>query len=77
MQEAVGSSNQGDAFDYIYGHLDSSIVQVPVLDVLRQHNGEYLYFKTDHHWTADGAYYAYQELMNKKRSNPLPADGLH
>ena len=72
MQEAVGSSNQGDAFDYIYGHLDSSIVQVPVLDVLRQHNGEYLYFKTDHHWTADGAYYAYQELMNKKGVTPSP-----
>src|SRR5699024_10575244 len=59
-------------FDYIYGHLDSSIVQVPVLDVLRQHNGEYLYFKTDHHWTADGAYYAYQELMNKKGVTPSP-----
>lgn len=27
---------------------------------------EYLYFKTDHHWTADGAYYAYRELMKAK-----------
>lgn len=26
-------------------------------------NGEYVYFKTDHHWTTLGAYYAYVEVM--------------
>ena len=72
MQQQVGSSNQGDAFDYIYGHLDSSIVQVPLLDILKSHNSEYLYFNTDHHWTADGAYYAYQELMKQKGVEPSP-----
>ena len=25
-------------------------------------NGEYVYFKTDHHWTAEGAYIAYTEI---------------
>ena len=25
-----------------------------------QHKNEYLYYKTDHHWTALGAYYAYR-----------------
>ena len=62
-QEKIGSSDQGKAFEYVYGHLDSSIKPVPVMDTLKAHNSEYLYFKTDHHWTADGAYYAYQELM--------------
>ena len=27
---------------------------------LMQHKNEYLYYKTDHHWTALGAYYAYR-----------------
>lgn len=71
-QDEIGSSDQKKAFDYIYGHLDSSIKQVPVLDILRKHNSEYLYFKTDHHWTADGAYYAYQELMKVKGMTPAP-----
>lgn len=71
-QAKVGSGDQSKAFDFVYGHLDPSIVQVPVIDVLKQHNSEYLYFKTDHHWTADGAYYAYQELMNKKGMTPSP-----
>lgn len=28
----------------------------PVLD---EHSSEYIYYKTDHHWTTNGAYYAY------------------
>lgn len=71
-QSKINSSDQGKAFDYVYGHLDSSIHQVPVLDTLKAHNSEYLYFKTDHHWTADGAYYAYQELMKAKGMEPSP-----
>ena len=71
-QKKINSSSQEDTFAYVYGHLDPSIVQVPVLDVLKKHNSEYLYFKTDHHWTADGAYYAYQELINAKGVTPSP-----
>lgn len=71
-QEKIGSSDQGKAFEYVYGHLDSSIKPVPVMDTLKAHNSEYLYFKTDHHWTADGAYYAYQELMKAKGMEPAP-----
>ncbi len=33
---------------------------------------EYVYYKTDHHWTGDGAYYAYVELM--KSLGEVPAD---
>ena len=65
-QQKVGSNSQEDTFAYVNGHLDASINQVGVLDTLKKHNSEYLYFKTDHHWTADGAYYAYRELMKAK-----------
>ncbi|MEE1087277.1 MAG: DHHW family protein [Schaedlerella sp.] len=71
-QAEIGSSNQGDAFDYIYGHLDSSVKKVPILETLKKHNSEYLYFYTDHHWTADGAYYAYKELMKAKGEKASP-----
>lgn len=66
IQKQIGSSNQREAFEYIEELLDDEVEWVPVLAVLKKHNSEYLYFKTDHHWTADGAYYAYQELMKKK-----------
>lgn len=33
---------------------------VNTLEALRAHSGEYLYYRTDHHWTSLGAYYAYR-----------------
>lgn len=54
--------SQRDAINYIYSRLSDKITCVNMYDALRAHTGEYIYFKTDHHWTALGAYYAYVEL---------------
>ena len=32
---------------------------IDVLSVLDRHNDEYIYYRTDHHWTTYGAWYAY------------------
>lgn len=37
-----------------------------VSDILREHSGEYIYYKTDHHWTSLGAYYAYCAWKSSK-----------
>lgn len=34
---------------------------IDVADTLTAHRSEYIYYKTDHHWTTLGAYYAYIE----------------
>ena len=39
------------------GQIGSSFVEL--LTPLREHSSEYIYYKTDHHWTSLGAYYAY------------------
>ena len=36
-----------------------------------QHRDEYVYFGTDHHWTADGAYYAYEAYCESKNLLPI------
>jgi len=33
---------------------------IDVYNVLKEHNDEYIYYRTDHHWTSLGAYYGYQ-----------------
>ena len=38
--------------------LDDNVIGVNVMDVMDQHKGEYMYYRTDHHWTSLGAYYA-------------------
>ncbi|MGN0506182.1 MAG: DHHW family protein [Lachnospiraceae bacterium] len=48
------------------GMLDSLYERLPegtaldVRDILKEHADEYIYYKTDHHWTTLGAFYAYQ-----------------
>ena len=43
---------------------------VSVLPELMAHKGEYLYFHTDHHWTARGAYLAYRALCREMKITP-------
>lgn len=51
----------------LIGTLDtvSPEILVPVHSALSQKHleGEYVYYRTDHHWTTLGAYYAYVEIM--------------
>ena len=62
----MGCSSEKDAIDYIYGKMDPGIHTVSAFDNLKKHNAEYIYFHTDHHWTALGAYYAYQAFCQEK-----------
>ncbi len=39
-------------------------------DVLTEHKDEYIYYRTDHHWTTLGAYYAYTELCTSLGIEP-------
>lgn len=74
IQESLGCSDQSQAFDYILDNLDSRVRGVRVFDTLLSHNSEYLYFRTDHHWTADGAYYAYEKFCKEKGILPNSRD---
>lgn len=61
IRKNVNSSKQNDAINYMYSVMSSSAHKVKLYDTLREHRNEYVYFRTDHHWTALGAYYAYLE----------------
>lgn len=76
-QEAIGASNQKKAIDYIYSNINSTnskITTVNAFDTLKNHNSEYIYFRTDHHWTALGAYYTYVQFCNEKGIEPTPLE---
>ena len=64
------ASDCGEAIDYMYSNLSDSVVAVDSLPELISHNDEYLYFRTDHHWTARGAYYAYVAFCEAKGITP-------
>lgn len=70
MQEKLGGSNQEQATDYYYSSYNDNVKSVPIIKTLKKHNDEYLYFRTDHHWTPLGAYYAYVNFCKEKGIEP-------
>ena len=45
---------------------------VDLMSVFQAHADEDLYYRTDHHWTSLGAYYAYATLMEAMGIDPVP-----
>ena len=51
---------------------------VDILSALREHAGEQIFYRTDHHWTSLGAYYGYVAIMESlgKGEEVLPMDSF-
>lgn len=47
---------------------------VDVRDTLREHKEESIYYRTDHHWTTLGAYYAYEQWAKQVGFTPYQPD---
>lgn len=71
LRSQVNSANQEKALTYFNGSIKNAIAVDTVYPTLRQHRQEYIYFRTDHHWTALGAYYAYTNWCNAKGISPV------
>ncbi len=56
------SDSQLETINAIYSGVDKRVTAVDVYSVLEEHKEEYIYFRTDHHWTTLGAYYAYEQF---------------
>lgn len=54
----AGLLSEKDFIDKCYSQLQG-IAPIDALSYLSEHKNEYLYYRTDHHWTSLGAYYAY------------------
>ena len=75
---SINTSDQKKAIDeYILPSItaqDPSIKTVSIFDTLKAHANEYLYFRTDHHWTQLGAYYGYVEFCKARGFEPVALD---
>lgn len=57
--------SQVDLIGYMHAGISENVVKVDLASALIEHNDEYIYFRTDHHWTALGAYYSYVALCDE------------
>lgn len=63
--------SQENAINEIYSMLNPRIRTIDVLTPLKNHSDEYIFFRTDHHWTMLGAYYGYSAFMKAQGLAPV------
>ena len=66
-----------DELDYInkvFSGLNDNIITINPYEALNQNKDDYLFYKTDHHWTSKGAYIAYTVMCEKLGLTPKSID---
>ena len=72
LLDRLGMDDQGKAIAFRFEKESDDVLKVNVFNTLVRHNDEYIYFRTDHHWTALGAYYAYEAFCRVAGFEPVP-----
>ena len=67
----VSLRDQTVDIDEFYSRIDDGIMKVDMAGTLAAHKDEYIYYKTDHHWTSYGAYLAFLEFAEDADLEPV------
>lgn len=70
----TGKTSQKDMFAVCKSNLGDNVTFVDAYSAIAPHTAEYIYFRTDHHWTHLGAYYAYTALCESAGFTPVNKD---
>ena len=70
--EQVNSADQGKMLRYMFAQENENVHKVNAFNYLIAHNDEYIYYNSDHHWSALGAYYAYEAFCHEAGFEPVP-----
>lgn len=65
---------QSEVIARIQQNLGGNMTVIDGTDAMLEHKEEYIYYKTDHHWTSLGAYYAYDMLCHTMNMEPVPLE---
>ncbi|QUH18547.1 DHHW family protein [Alkaliphilus sp. B6464] len=68
---------QQNVLDYIEDKTKDNLNFVNVYNSLLENKSEYIFFQTDHHWTARGAYYGYKKFLEMKGTKPISIDDFN
>ena len=71
---ANAPNDDGMAFIQQAQESTSSAIWFDTASPLLSHSDEYVFYRTDHHWTSLGAYYGYAALMEAMGMEPVPLE---
>ena len=70
----TGKTSQKAMVELVRDSLGANVTYVDAYSAIEKHTDEYIYFRTDHHWTHLGAYYAYSAFVEKAGFTPVNRD---
>ena len=76
LPEFAVNYSQDKYIEDFYNGLSSDIITINISDVLKQHSDEYIFYRTDHHWTTYGSYLAFNEIIESMGFSPLSSELL-
>ncbi|MGM9536383.1 MAG: DHHW family protein [Intestinibacter sp.] len=65
------SAEQKPVIDLVFSKIGDNVTPVDTYSILKEHRNEYIYFRSDHHWTQLGAYYGYTEFCKVAGLEPV------
>jgi len=68
--------DETETIAYFNAAMGDKAIGVDAITNLRLHNDEYIFFRTDHHWTALGSYYAYEAWAKAAGKEPVPLENF-
>lgn len=71
-----GYCSQQACLEIFWKALNPGIGKVDSLNKLLRHRDEYIYYRTDHHWTGRGAYYAYVAFCEEAGWTAVPLSDM-
>ena len=70
------ANDQYENIQTIYSSYSTDVKFIDVYDTINKHKNEYVYFHTDHNWTALGAYYAYSDFCEAAELEAVKLESL-
>lgn len=70
LPDCTPTGSQSELNVYCRENLECGFIDI--FPVMKSHADEYIYYRTDHHWTSYGAYLAYAEAAKSLGYQPLP-----
>lgn len=77
VPEIMPNFNQEEAMNAFYAEIiDMDLDSIDMFKTLNEHRNEYIYYRTDHHWTTLGAYYGYEAYCRARGLKPITKQEL-
>ena len=76
LPKGISLIDEKSYIESIYSKFDNT-KNIELVELLKENNNEYIYYKTDHHWTSYGAYLAYREFSKINNIVPIEIEAVN